>query len=75
MTQLITATVTGPAPQEAQMLAAYARYDARQLPVLFTPTQIGTYQAGAGTLIAKNLGGYAANAFGFMNPEDWYFTK
>ena len=75
MTQLITATITGPVPQEAQMLTAYARYNARQLPVLFTPTQIGTYQAGAGTLIAKNLGGYAANAFGFMNPEDWYFTK
>jgi len=26
-------------------------------------------------LIAKNLAGYAANAFTLMNPEDWYFTK
>jgi peptide/nickel transport system substrate-binding protein len=75
MTQLITATITGPASQEAQALAAYAQYNARQLPVLFTPTQIGTYQADAGTLVAKNLGGYAANALGLMNPEDWYFTK
>ena len=75
MTQLITATITGPASQEAGALAAYAQYNARQLPVLFTPTQIGTYQAGAGTLVAKNLGGYAANALGLMNPEDWYFIK
>ncbi len=75
MTQLITATITGPAGQQAQSLAAYAQYNTRQLPVLFTPIQIGTYEAGAGTLVAKNLGGYAANAFGFMNPEDWYFTK
>ncbi len=39
------------------------------------PTRIGTYEPDAGTLVAKNLGGYAANAVGLMNPEDWYFTK
>ncbi len=75
MTKLITATITGPTSLEAKALKAYAQYTTRQLPVLFTPTQVGTYQAGAGTLVAKNLGGYAANALGFMNPEDWYFTK
>jgi hypothetical protein len=26
-------------------------------------------------MIAKNLGGYAANAYGYMTPEAWYFTK
>jgi hypothetical protein len=43
--------------------------------VVFDPTQIRTYANDAGTLVAKNLGGYAANALGLMNPEDWYFTR
>jgi peptide/nickel transport system substrate-binding protein len=75
MTQLIAATITSPSSQEKRALTAYARYVELQLPVLFTPASIGTYFAGAGTLVAKDLGGYAANAFGFMNPEDWYFIK
>ncbi len=76
MTKLIAATITSPtSSQEKHALAAYAQYVKRQLPVLFTPASIGTYNAGAGTLVAKNLGGYAANALGLMNPEDWYFTK
>jgi peptide/nickel transport system substrate-binding protein len=75
MTQLIAATITGPASREAQALKTYAQYAKRQLPVLFTPTQIGTYEPDAGTLVAKSLGGYAANALGLVNPEDWYFTK
>jgi peptide/nickel transport system substrate-binding protein len=73
--QLIKATTAGPASQQAQALTSYAQYIKQQLPVVFTPTTIGTYWPGAGTLVAKHLGGYAANAFGFMNPEDWYFTK
>ncbi len=75
MTRLTTQTITGPASQEPQALTAYAQYVEQQLPVIFGPTQIGTYAADAGTLVAKNLGGYAANALGLMNPEDWYFTK
>jgi peptide/nickel transport system substrate-binding protein len=43
--------------------------------VVFGPTSIGTYAGDAGVLVAKNLGGYAANALGLMNPEDWYFTR
>ncbi len=74
-TQLIDATITGPAGQERQALAAYAQYMEQQVPVVFGPTSIGTYQADAGTIVAKNLGGYAANALGFMTPENWYFTK
>jgi peptide/nickel transport system substrate-binding protein len=75
MTQLIQATVTGPAGSEATALTEYDKYAEQQLPVVFGPTQIGTYNENAGALVAKNLGGYAANALGFMNPEDWYFTK
>jgi peptide/nickel transport system substrate-binding protein len=75
MTQLIQATVTGPAASEATALTEYDNYAERQLPVVFGPTQIGTYNGDAGTLVAKNLGGYAANALGLMNPEDWYFTR
>jgi peptide/nickel transport system substrate-binding protein len=76
MTQLITATATSPASQEARALTAYGQYVKQQLPVLFTPSSIGAYGPGmAGTLVAKNLGGYAANALGEMNPEDWYFTR
>ncbi len=45
------------------------------VPVVFGPTSIGTYAGDAGVLVAKNLGGYAANALGLMNPEDWYFTR
>lgn len=68
-------TITGSSSQEAQALTAYAQHIGQQLPVIFVPTQIGTYEPAAGTLVAKNLGGYTANALGLMNPEDWYFTK
>jgi peptide/nickel transport system substrate-binding protein len=75
MTQLIRATITTPAGSEATALTAYDNYAEQQLPVVFLPTQIGSYSTVAGTLVANDLGGYAANAFGFMNPEDWYFTR
>jgi len=75
MHRLIAATITGPASGEAHAITAYSQYVARQLPVIFAPSAIGTYEADAGTLVAKNLGGYAANALGFMNPEDWYFAR
>jgi peptide/nickel transport system substrate-binding protein len=72
-TQLITAVTV--AANATQALATYAQNVSQHVPVVFQPTQIGTYQGDAGTLIAKNLGGYAANALGLMNPEDWYFTR
>jgi len=75
MTQLIEASITGPPDSEEMALTAYDNYAEQQLPVVFEPTQIGTYLSDAGTLVAKNLGGYAANALGLMNPEDWYFTR
>jgi peptide/nickel transport system substrate-binding protein len=75
MTQLIRATITTRTGSEATALTAYDNYAEQQLPVVFGPTLIGSYSTGAGTLVAKNLGGYAANAFVLMNPEDWYFTR
>jgi hypothetical protein len=36
---------------------------------------VGTYGGNAATLVDKKLGGYAANALGFLSPEGWYFTK
>ena len=74
-TSLITKTITGPASSEASALTTYANYMSQQLPVVYGPTSIGTFQGDAGTLISSKLGGYAANALGFMNPEDWYLTK
>jgi peptide/nickel transport system substrate-binding protein len=74
-TKLIAATITGPASQETQALTAYAKNIEQDVPVVFGPTSIGTYEGDAGTLVAKSLGGNAANALGVMNPEDWYFTK
>jgi peptide/nickel transport system substrate-binding protein len=74
-TKLIAQTITGPAAQETQALTAYAENIKRMLPVVFGPTSIGTFSANAGTLVAKNLGGYTANALGILTPEEWYLTK
>jgi len=74
-TTAINQTITGPAAQEKQALANYAQYMEEHVPVVFGPTSIGSYQGDAGTMIAKNLGGYAANAYGYLTPETWYFTK
>jgi peptide/nickel transport system substrate-binding protein len=75
MTQMVGATITGPASQEATALTAYANYVSQQVPVVFGPTSVGTYGNNAATVVDSKLGGYAANALGLMNPEDWYFTK
>ena len=75
MSSLIGATITGPLAQEPQALATYDTYVSTQVPVVFGPTSVGTYAGDAGTVVDSKLGGYAANALGLMNPEDWYFTK
>jgi peptide/nickel transport system substrate-binding protein len=74
-TGLIAATITGPSASESQALATYASYVAQTDPVLFGPTSVGTYGGQAAVVVDSKLGGYAANALGLMNPEDWYFTK
>ena len=73
--KVINQTIFGPESQEKSALAAFAKNIAQKLPVVFGPTSIGSYEGDAGTLIDKKLGGYTPNAFGNMNPEDWYFTK
>jgi peptide/nickel transport system substrate-binding protein len=75
MNKLIQDTISGPAADETTALANFVKYAETQLPVVFEPTSIGTFGASAGTLISSKLGGYTANALGFMTPEYWYLTK
>jgi peptide/nickel transport system substrate-binding protein len=75
MTQEITSTITAAPSSEAHDLSAYSQYASTQVPVVFTPTPLGTYGGNAAVVVDSKLGGYAANALGLMNPEDWYFTK
>ncbi len=69
-----TTTLQNPAKWTAAM-KAFVKYAETSLPVVFEPTSIGTFGASAGTLISNKLGGYTANALGFMTPEYWYLTK
>jgi peptide/nickel transport system substrate-binding protein len=64
---LITATTTAPASGAQAALDAYADQVRLELPDFWQPSP--------GTLItvASNLGGVAPNAYGFINPEEWYF--
>jgi peptide/nickel transport system substrate-binding protein len=73
--KLITDTITGPAADETTAMSNFVNNTEKQLPVVFEPTSIGTFGANAGTLISSKLGGYSANALGFMTPEFWYLTK
>jgi peptide/nickel transport system substrate-binding protein len=75
MTSLITQTIEGPLSTENQALTTYAKYVSEQDPVIFGPTSVGTYGGYAATLVDKKLGGYTANALGFLQPQYWYFTK
>jgi peptide/nickel transport system substrate-binding protein len=75
MDKLIGDTITGPAADENTAMANFVKYSETSLPVVFEPTSIGTFGASAGTLISNKLGGYTANALGWMNPEFWYLTK
>jgi peptide/nickel transport system substrate-binding protein len=66
--RLIRATTTaGGGAQHA--LDAYADYLRKQLPDFWQPSP--------GTLVTAqhNLGGFSPNAYGFITPEDWYFTR
>ena len=74
-TSLISQTITGPLASESQALATYATYVSQQDPVIFGPTSVGTFGGYAATLVDNKLGGYAANALGFLQPQYWYFTK
>jgi peptide/nickel transport system substrate-binding protein len=67
--KLITATTTASASGSQAALNAYADQVRLQLPDFWQPSP--------GTLITvqSNLRGFAPNAYGFINPEEWYFTK
>ena len=72
---LINKTVYGPISGEKAALTAFAKYMQTQVPVLYGPTSIGTFQGDGGTLISGKLGGYIPNVFSSMTPENWYLTK
>ncbi len=74
-TALIKQTIFGPPADENAALAAYAKYMAVQLPVVYGPTSIGNFGADGGTMISNKLGGYTANVFGQLTPEAWYLVK
>ncbi len=67
--KLILATTRTSAAAAPAALEAYADAVRLQLPDFWQPAP--------GTLIAVqgNLKGVAPNAYGYINPEEWYFTK
>ena len=73
MDSVINQTIGGKDSQAT--MKAFNTYASQQLPVVWGPTSVGTFGASAGTLISKKLGGYTANAFGNLTPEQWYLTK
>jgi peptide/nickel transport system substrate-binding protein len=75
MNKLVKDSIVASQSQEAGAMAKFVNYAETQLPVVFEPTSIGTFGASAGTLISNKIGGYAANALGWLSPEDWYLTK
>lgn len=66
---LIKATTTVPAGQAQAALNSYANAVRLQLPNFWQPSP--------GTLVTvqSNLHGVSPNAYGFINPEEWYFSK
>jgi peptide/nickel transport system substrate-binding protein len=67
--RLILATTRSSAAAAQAALDAYANRVRVQLPDFWQPSP--------GTLITvqSNLRGVVPNAYGFINPEEWYFTK
>ncbi len=67
--KLIIATTTAPASGAQAALDAYADQVRLELPDFWQPSP--------GTLVtvSSNLRGFAPNAYGFISPQDWYFTN
>jgi peptide/nickel transport system substrate-binding protein len=67
--KLILATTRTPAAGAQAALNAYADQVRLQLPDFWQPSP--------GTLVTvqSNLHGFVPNAYGFINPEEWYFSK
>jgi peptide/nickel transport system substrate-binding protein len=67
--KLIAATTTTPAAGAQAALDAYEDQVRLELPNFWQPSP--------GTLVTveANLHGFVPNAYGFISPEEWYFTK
>ncbi|MGO9582406.1 MAG: ABC transporter substrate-binding protein [Acidimicrobiales bacterium] len=67
--RLIAATTTTPAAGAQAALDAYQDQVRKELPNFWQPSP--------GTLVTvqSNLHGFVPNAYGFISPEEWYFTK
>ena len=67
--KLILATTTAPAAGAQAALDAYQDQVRLELPDFWQPSP--------GTLVTvqSNLHGFVPNAYGFISPEEWYFTK
>jgi peptide/nickel transport system substrate-binding protein len=67
--KLIRATTTSPAAGAQSALDAYQDRVRLELPNFWQPSP--------GTLVTvqSNLHGFFPNAYGFISPEEWYFTK
>jgi peptide/nickel transport system substrate-binding protein len=67
--KLITTTTTTSAANAQSALDAYANTVRLQLPDFWQPSP------GTVFTVQSNLHGVSPNAYGFINPEEWYFTK
>jgi peptide/nickel transport system substrate-binding protein len=67
--RLIKATTTSPARGAQRALDAYADTVRTQLPDFWQPSP-GTLET-----FQSNLAGATANAYGYLSPEEWYFTR
>ena len=67
--KLIVATTTTSAANAQTALNAYADAVRLQLPNFWQPSP-GTLET-----VQSNLHGFSLNVYGFINPEEWYFTK
>jgi peptide/nickel transport system substrate-binding protein len=67
--KLIIATTSAPAARAQAALDAYADQVRLQLPDFWQPSP--------GTLVtvSSNLRGFVPNAYDFISPEEWYFTR
>jgi peptide/nickel transport system substrate-binding protein len=76
MDKLIHATVVAKPSQERAAMAKFEKYADAQVPYMWMPDSVGAFGYGtAGTLISNKLGGFTANAFGIVMPQDYYLTK
>jgi len=72
---LIANTTTVAESGAQQALDQYQDYMAQQLPVVFTPNAAGNPIPGGPSLVDNKLGGFSINAFSYITPETFYFTK